>query len=719
MDTPGISLCMIVRNEAQHLEQCLLSVQGMVSEIIIADTGSEDNSMAIAGRFGARVIRLPWEHDFSKARNHTLQLASYGWILVLDADEALADWKPEELKLLLESEHAYGYFLPFIHYVGDASGREYVTDNVCRLFRNDVRICFRGSIHEEVASSIWSLPGGHIAYARLPVHHYGYLDDELQRKNKASRNLQLIHAALRLEPDSVPLRYALGTEYYQQGQYQAAADLLLPLLEEAQPDSGYTADLYLKTAFALQAGGRPADAESVYQAGIGLYADFTDLLESYAGLLLEQGQVWRAYPLLQQALDSGDTAHKYPSSSGSGTYRTRLSAGRVCERLFLYKEAMEHYRQAIGYAPDDVTAWEQLATLCLLSGQTEQLTVFTRQLLPALPRRVLIRLVPAALNARAAPWLAALLAAPHLPEDIRQVLQVLLWTLFRDPEQPGAASAELARMQRGAPDNPWVSGYLWALSCRSGGIAAAGQGLGRLAELPPGLAAVHRRLAGQQPCPAEHRAGSNSMQEHQVASLHAETSHSRLPQCQAEEQEDPSVPAECSFPAPDIGSLADSEHRADTPLSSTDFSYAAQLLLQAGAWDTLLLLGKPFGAAHFLWSRLPLPLLQGILHAPASFRLQWCAEYTGQSQHHRLSGDAAEWLLYAAIAQSCGQAPQLTSDDEQTLLQSGSAAAITGLSYYMLLLAAEVHTEGSIAATGSIPWLLLVKSVLQGGDDGR
>ncbi|MFD2880596.1 hypothetical protein ACFTAO_39140 [Paenibacillus rhizoplanae] len=274
------------------------------------------------------------------------------------------------------------------------------------------------------------------------------------------------------------------------------------------------------------------DAESVYRAGIGLYADFTDLLESYAGLLLEQGQAWRAYPLLQQALDSGDTAHKYPSSSGSGTCRTRMFAGRVCERLFLYEEALEHYRQAIGYTPDDPAAWEQLATLSLLAGQAEQLTAFTRPLLPALPRRVLSRLVPAALNARAAPWLAALLAAPHLPEDIRQVLQVLLGTLFRDPEQPGAASAGLARMREDMPDNPWVSGYLWALSCRSGGIAAAGQGLGRLAELPPGPA-------------------------------------------------------------------ADSEHRTNTPLSFADYSYEAQLLLQAGAWDTLLLLSRPFGAAHF------------------------------------------------------------------------------------------------------------------------
>lgn len=684
MYTPGVSLCMIVKNEAQHLEQCLLSVQGIVSEIIIADTGSADNSMDIARRFGARIISVPWEHDFSQARNRTLDLATCAWILVLDADEALAGWTPERLQNLLEPGAADGYFLPFIHYVGEAAGREYLTDNVCRLFRNDERIRFRGTIHEEVASSIWSLPGRNIAYADLSVHHYGYLDGELQRKDKASRNLELIHAALQLEPGSIPLRYALGTEYYQQGQYEGAAELLLPLLEEAPRGSGYTADLYLKTAFALQAGRRPAEAEAVYEAGSQLYPDFTDLLESYAELLLNQGEAGRAYLLLQRALDSGNTAHKYPSSSGSGTSRTRQSAGRVCEQLFRYSEALEHYRQALGYAPGEPAAWEKLATLCLLSGQEEELTDITRQLLPALPRRVLTRLVPAALNARAARWVAALCAAPHLPEDIRQLLQVLLRALFRDAEQPGAASAELARMRGDMPDDPWVSGYLWALSCRSGGIAEAGQGRGRLAEMPPGLAAAHRWLA-QQSGSAEHDANKQSFS---------------------------SFPAGCSTHPPVINSLADSVHRADTSLSFAEFSYAAQLLLQAGAWDTLLLLGSPFGAARFHWSRLPLPLLQGLLDAPASFKAQWCAMYTGQAEHHP-AADAAEWLLYAAIAQSCGQVPQLTPAEEQALHQSGSAAAAIGLSYHRLLLAAAAYPQGGSRATGSIPWLLLVRSALQ------
>jgi glycosyltransferase involved in cell wall biosynthesis len=723
MHNPGLSLCMIVKNEAQHLEKCLRSVQGLVSEIIIADTGSTDGSMEIARRSGARVIEVPWEHDFSKARNRALRLASYAWILVLDADEAIAGWKPEELERLLETQGADGYFLPFIHYVGESPEKDYVTDNVCRLFRNDERILFRGSIHEEVASSIWSLPGGHIAYAALPVHHYGYLDGELQRKHKTSRNLELIHSALNLEPRSIHLRYALGTEYYQQGNYNAAVEVLLPLLDEVPADSGYTADLYLKTAYALEAGGRPEEAQAVYEAGSILYADFTDLLESYAGLLLEQGELWRAYDLLQRALESGNTAHKYPSSSGSGTSRTRLFTGQVCEQLFLYQEALDHYRQALGYTPDDSAAWAQLVPLCLLSGQEEQLTAITLQLLPALPQRVLSRLVPAALNARAAEWLAALSAAPHLPEAIRQVVQVLLGTLFRDPEQPCTASVRLERMLLlDEPDEPWISGYLWALSCRSGGSAAAGQWLERLARNRPGIAAVHRWLAqqtaGASAHPAEREpephmeceadepadaAGTDRWRER--GPRHAESGNSAIPQRTAEDYADNSAPPSGSSPQLGLST--------DTPLSFPDISYAAQLLVQAGAWVTLLLLFKPMEASRFHWSRLPQPLLHGLLHAPVPVKKQWCTMYTGQAHFYSSPGDAAEWLLYAAIADSCGLIPRLDPADEQALRQSGGPAAAIGLSYHKLLLAAKVHPQGIPVVSGSIPWLLLVRSALQ------
>lgn len=652
MDIPSLSLCMIVNNEARHLSRCLTSVAGLVSEIIIADTGSTDGSMDIARSFGARVIDVPWEHDFAKARNITLRQAACPWILVLDADEAADGWRREDMLQLLDNSAVQGYFLPFIHYVGSRAGEEYVTDNVCRLFRNDPGIVFHGTIHEEAASSIWALPGGRIAYADLSILHYGYVNEELLLKNKASRNLDLIHSALQLDPQSYSLRYALGTEYYQQGEYASAADLLLPLLREAVTGHGYTADIYLKAAYALQSAGRIQDAKAVYSDGLAKFPDFTDLLESYARLLLEEGALAASYRLLLEALRCGNTAHKYPSSSGSGTSRTSLLAGQVCERLHLYEEAKANYMQAICFSPDLTAAWAELAPLCLLSGDEQTLITATLAAGGILSPGTLRLLVPAALNAQAAGWLQALAGAAQLPAAVQRVLQVLP-ELFRQQADLPAVAACLERLlPEHEAEQPFIHGYLWALACRAGDAAGAEQWLGSLSCCRPGLPAVARLL------PAEFTA----------------------------------------------------QPAAVPPPAAAELAYAAQLLLQTGAWSSLLSLYRSAGLG-LQWARLPQPVLRSLLQAPAAAQEQWCSIY--EEHHYGTPAGAARWLLYAAIAGSCGRLPRLEPAAEQALRGSGSKAVLTGLAYHKLQLAAGAAAESLPA--GSIPRLLLVRSALGEG----
>lgn len=663
MRTPPLSLCMIIQNEARHLGQCLSSVKGLVSEIIIADTGSADGSAEIARSFGARVIEVPWEHDFAKARNLTLRQASCPWILVLDADEAAAGWRQEDLQQLLNATAVQGYFLPFIHYVGSSAGGEYVTDNVCRLFRNDPGILFHGTIHEEAASSIWALPGGRVAYADLPIFHYGYVDEELLLKNKASRNLNLIRAALQLDPQSYSLRYALGTEYYQQGQYSAAADVLLPLLDETPAGYGYTADIWLKTAYALQAAGRIQAARAVYTRGMALYPDFTDLLESYARLLLEAGELQEAYRHVLAALRSGDTSRRYPSSSGSGTSRTSLLAGQVSERLYLYEQAKEHYTQAVRFTPDLTAAWEALVPLCLLSGDADRLTALTAEAGAALPPATLRLLVPAALNARAAGWLQALTGTARLPAPVRRVLQVLPDMLRQHEDHPAVAARLERLLPEPRPGQPFIHGYLWAWACRSGDTAAAQHWLGSLAGCRPGLPAVAQLLP---------------------------EARTAAPQ--------PGAAGSAPGAAPD----------AAPPPAAADLAYAAQLLLQAGAWGSLLGLYRSAGP-QLQWTHLPQPVLCGLLQAPAAVQVQWCSIYEEQEHLYNTPAGPAEWLMYAAIASSCGRLPLLEPAAEQALRGSGSKAVLIGLAYYRLLLADRAAAAMPMPA-GSIPWLLLVRS---------
>ncbi|RCW49531.1 glycosyltransferase family 2 protein [Paenibacillus prosopidis] len=132
-----ITLSMIVKDEEERLEACLASVAEYVDEIIVVDTGSTDNTVWIARQFGARIIQVPWENDFAKARNVGLEQATKRWVLCLDADERLMPVPSGYLSYLITQEDVHGYYVRIKSFIGQSSDGEYMTDETCRLFRND------------------------------------------------------------------------------------------------------------------------------------------------------------------------------------------------------------------------------------------------------------------------------------------------------------------------------------------------------------------------------------------------------------------------------------------------------------------------------------------------------------------------------------------------------------------------------------------------------
>src|SRR6266403_5616808 len=86
---PTLELSMIVKNAAPTLPRCHDSVRHIVNPITIGDTGSSDATLAIAQRYNAHLLTLPWKNNFAQARNAVLQNATADWILFLDADEIL------------------------------------------------------------------------------------------------------------------------------------------------------------------------------------------------------------------------------------------------------------------------------------------------------------------------------------------------------------------------------------------------------------------------------------------------------------------------------------------------------------------------------------------------------------------------------------------------------------------------------------------------------
>lgn len=492
MDPLDISLCMIVKNEAAHLERCLNSVGRLVSEIIVGDTGSEDGSIDIARQFGAQIVPVKWEQDFAKARNAVLEQAACSWILVLDADEEVADWDPSQLEKLLNDRNAYGYYVQMISYVGEADSREFITDNVCRLFRNDPRIRFRGRIHEEVSQSILELADSQLLFSSLKLNHYGYLKSEIDQKNKSKRNQSIIQEALKDDPQDFMLQYALATEYFQIEEYEEAVNILLSLLDTKDAGPGHVSDLYLKAAYSLYMLGDDDQASEVIKKGLSHYPNFSDLYEIQASLLLRQGRTLDAYKTLQTSLRLGDVSAIYSSSSGCGTYRTHYLAGRICESLLNFEEASEHYERSLSFRPDYLPAWGEFVALELLMDQSFRLTNFLAKHRESMNQKQFSILIPSVLNSRSKEVLKFLLfesECRRLP--IPSLLNILY--LFQNDEDEHACN-KLRELMRGSPADQKLVGYLWAAAWKRLDMMDARNLAGLHARGP--LASIQQKLEG-------------------------------------------------------------------------------------------------------------------------------------------------------------------------------------------------------------------------------
>ena len=105
-----LSVVLLVKNEQDRLPDALKSV-GFADEIVVADTGSTDETARVAQIGGARVESIGWE-GFVGSRNRALAEARHDWVLVLDADERVPPALRDEILAALETERLRDLRLP-------------------------------------------------------------------------------------------------------------------------------------------------------------------------------------------------------------------------------------------------------------------------------------------------------------------------------------------------------------------------------------------------------------------------------------------------------------------------------------------------------------------------------------------------------------------------------------------------------------------------------
>lgn len=198
----GISLCMIMKNEERFLEQCLASIADCVDEICIVDTGSTDRSIEIAKKYGARLEFMEWPNDFAKARNTSLRMAKYRWILSLDADEELVPECRAALKLIATAPVSLDAVSIRIHNLTDGtSGDSVYTHYLPRLFPNSERIRYVGSVHERLERD--GVHAVNMVDSPIYIIHHGYRNDVIEGRQKSKRNIPLVRREAAENPEDM------------------------------------------------------------------------------------------------------------------------------------------------------------------------------------------------------------------------------------------------------------------------------------------------------------------------------------------------------------------------------------------------------------------------------------------------------------------------------------------------------------------------------------
>lgn len=202
---PTVSLTAIVRNEESMLEGCLNSVKDVVDEMIIIDTGSTDNTVAIAEKFGAKVWRHPWENDFSKHRNQAISYATCDWILVLDADEKLRSGDRDKIQQAIGMEGIDCVLCTVVNYFNKGTGVALV--NSARLFCRNPDIRYEGIVHNYLV--------GYKTPAAWPIYidHSGYDLNSERMQAKFLRTSNLLKKRIEQDPNDFYSHHNLCVSY--------------------------------------------------------------------------------------------------------------------------------------------------------------------------------------------------------------------------------------------------------------------------------------------------------------------------------------------------------------------------------------------------------------------------------------------------------------------------------------------------------------------------
>ncbi len=181
---PTLGVAIITKNAAAHLDACLTALPHWVDDIVLLDSGSHDDTLAIAQAHGVRVFENCDWPGFGPQKNLAISYLATDWVLSLDADEVVSPELAAAIIAAIRTPVADAYtFSRLSNFCGrwmQHSG--WRPDHITRLFRRGQAEYSADLVHERL---LFSGPAPLLS-GELLHHSFDNLDQVVDKMNRYS-----------------------------------------------------------------------------------------------------------------------------------------------------------------------------------------------------------------------------------------------------------------------------------------------------------------------------------------------------------------------------------------------------------------------------------------------------------------------------------------------------------------------------------------------------
>ena len=357
---PRVTLTMIVKDEAHNLPACLDSAADLFDEVVVLDTGSADDTPAIARDRGARVFDFAWVGDFAAARNAALARATGDYAFWLDADDRVDPPMKVRLRALfdgLRPGDEAAYVVRCACDDGPGAGRT-VVDHV-RLFpaREDVR--WEYAVHEQILPAL-RRAGVPVRWTDAEVRHVGYADPAL-RARKLARDEAILRQELIARPGDPFVLFNLGFLAVERQDWEAALRDLGRSLASSSPTDSIVRKLHALIARCHQGRSDAPAALAACAAGLAQDPEDAELLFREAVVRRQAGDAAGAESCWRRVLALRRPERFCSVDAGIYGHLTRRNLASLAAERGDVEEARRQWRGVLAECPGDPEAAARLA----------------------------------------------------------------------------------------------------------------------------------------------------------------------------------------------------------------------------------------------------------------------------------------------------------------------------------------------------------------------